>query len=734
MPRSASVEQVNGRPVLVIDGQVTTELWCFANAAGAADFVAGDCRICEFPLNVQHAWWRGIGAYDFTRAEQEVDALLAVSADLLLVPRLMFGFMGEQWYRDLHPDELSIARSSAGDTLNYADEGAHYVEVWQSAGAAQWLGDAATALAAFVQHFEQRNGARIIGYHIGGGISTEWFRWWNFVEEAYEDYSTPAVVAFRAFLKERYCDNARLQQAWRRADVTLDNATVPEPERQHTPRLGYFRHPTEERDVVDWLECLSMLNITQALGLCAAAKAACQRQKLTGTFFGYYWPHWNTRSPARFGHIGLHRLLSSPDVDFICSPYHYDNRRAGGFHHSQTVPQAIERAGKLHVDEIDNPTHLRNRNKPVCDLPGLPESPAASCRTLVRDAAAVLGTAGTAWWMDLQLDRWYADATIQRTLREMQALARQTAEWSSESQAEIALVVDDASSAWCDLNSSLSQYFTALSRQFEWGDLGFPVDTLMLDEVADVRPYKVYLMLNAWHLAGRRRAAVLDQVRQSGATAVWFYGGGYYDTDRHGAVAVSEAVGMSVVEDPTATFLELETVSGAHPLLTEAGDPPRGQKRFGTILEPERRARLLAMGPKGLDDPAAPRFIVDDDDATPLGRYLQDERIGLASVERDGWRSVYCGVPMMPGWLVRRIALQAGVHPYTGMGYAVHQRGPLVCVYAPQGGRPTVVAPADRDITQLACGPDGRWGPRGDVGPELSVSLLAEETAFFYCA
>jgi hypothetical protein len=760
MGLSACVRQVNGRPMLVVSGEPTTEFWCYGQPNAIGDFVAGGVRICQFHVVHGDTWWRGDGRYDFAGVEQQFDEFLRQAPHVLLIPRIGFGYKGEGWWAEQHPDELSVGCRLDGTPADYTKERCHHVDNWYSAGSGQWARDAAVALAAFVRHFEQRNGENVLGYQIGGGISCEWFRWWNFVEEVYEDYSPAAQRAFRAYLRERYKQDAALQAAWGRRDVTLATAEVPSPARQHRPQLGYFRDPVAERDVIDWLQCLTELNVGQILTLAAAAKQACERRKLVGVFYGYLWPHWNTQSPARSGHLGLGRLLASPDIDYISSPFHYDNRGVGGFHHSQTVPQAIERAGKLHVDEIDSPTHLEQGPQHWPYSPhALPTDAETTRQVLRRDAAAVLGTAGTAWWMDLRHSRWFADEQIHAELRETQALARQAREWSVESRAEVALVIDDASTAYCDLRSNLNQYFTSLPRQFEWGDLGFPLDTVLLSEVggknvsdAFFRRYKVWLFLNAWHVDDAARATMLERVRQPGVTSVWFYGAGFFDGQRCGAEGVSELVGMRVAMQTEAVVPEIEVQNEHSPLTAPAADMPRGGARFGARLRRGASAgeaapgkprcgarlreleeeRLVRENPRSWDTPAAPVFAVTDENATALGRYLHDGSVGLACVERDGWRSIYCGAPMLPGWLLARIAATAGVHAWTPPGCTVHQRGPLVAVYAPQGGTVAIQAPRGQRLSPLELSAAGQeWQAGTEWAKRLTLPFGPRQTRFF---
>jgi len=732
MALAAAVQVANGRPMLHINGTPTNEFWCYGDAGGIEDFAAGGVRICQFPVAVP--WWTGPAQYDFTQGDARVQALLARQPQALLIPRLCFSYAGETWWTAQHPDELAAGRDVHDQPVDYGPIRGGPHECWPSAGSTLWTEQAAAATEAFVRHCEERYGDNMLGYHPGGGITTEWFRWWTFIDGAYEDYSPAATAGFRAFLRERYADDAALQQAWAQPEVTRDTAAVPAASRQHAPALGFFRDPTRERDVLDWLECLSTLNARQALALCAAAKQGCARRKIVGAFFGYFWPHWNTQNPARTGHLALRLLLQSPDVDYISSPYHYDNRAVGGFHHSQSLPQAIERAGKLHVDEIDTGTHLSEPHRWPFEVQARPANAAASCRLLRRDAAAVLGTAGTGWWMDLHLTRWFADATVQAELRDLQQLARQAKEWACPSTAEVALVIDDASPRFAHLGSELNQYFTAMPRQFEWSDLGFPVDTLLLSEVPALRPYKLYVFLNCWHVDTATRAALSTRLRHNGMNAIWFYGAGFYSDAHHGTACIGELTGINVYSEsgPAAPAIQLR--DSGHPLLEQSLTTPRGALRFGVGLTPERQHRLVRDNPRGWETPAAPLFIVDDADATVLGHYVHDGSPGIAILERGGWSSLWCGAPMLPGWLLHRVAMAAGVHAYTPPGCQVWQRGPLLAVYAPAGGPVTLSARPGHLLTPLIPkGSERAWRPDTsiDPAPDLMLPFAPGETRFF---
>ncbi|MBN2445341.1 MAG: beta-galactosidase [Phycisphaerae bacterium] len=733
MGLTVKVAKHNGRPMLFINGEPTTEFWSYGDPNAIDDFVQSGLRICQFHVPMP-SWWTGPGQYDFAPTDAKIDEFLARQPDTLLMPRVNFGYEGEGWWAAQHPDELAEGRNLDNQPVNYDEVRVCPVDCWYSAGSRVWTTDAAAAMEAFVRHCEERYPDRVIGYQIGGGISAEWFRWWNFVDDTYEDYSPAAHTAFREFLKNRYANDAALQVAWGRADATLAAAEVPAPRRLHEPKAGFFRDPLAERDIIDWLECLSTGNVSQIIALCQAAKRGCDNRKIVGSFYGYFWPHHNTQNPARSGHLNLRQLLASDAIDYISSPYHYDHRMLGGFHHSETVPQVVERAGKLHLDEIDTPTHTATPGAWPCPQQDPPRNSRESCRLLQRDAAAVLGTAGVAWWMDLMHHRWYQDPHVQTEVRDLQQLAIETREWSCDSRADVALVIDDRSYAHADLHANANLYFSALPRQFEWSDLGFPFDTLMLSEFATTRPYKLYVFMNCWVVDTEQRRAIHERVRKTGMAAVWFYGAGFCEGSRQDAELISDLTGIRVYDECDPAVPEITLRDSGHPFVEQSLTVPRGAMRFGARLSTKQQKLTVAANPRGWDTPLSPWFVVDDPAATVLGDYVHDGSPGLAVLERGGWCSVYCGAPMLPGWVLRRIAESAGTHLYAPQGTQVYQRGPLLGVYRPTAGEITLSAPAGQQLSLLVPkGSQRRWRPDTTVNPapELHLTFEPSETKFF---
>src|SRR5262245_21033253 len=94
----ACVKTVNGRPMLVIDGQPTTEFWCYGWPNAIRHFDAAGLRICQFHVEGP-SWWTGPGRYDFSRVERQIDDFLNQCPAALLLPRICFGYDGEEWWR-----------------------------------------------------------------------------------------------------------------------------------------------------------------------------------------------------------------------------------------------------------------------------------------------------------------------------------------------------------------------------------------------------------------------------------------------------------------------------------------------------------------------------------------------------------------------------------------------------------------------------------------------------------
>jgi hypothetical protein len=189
---------------------------------------------------------------------------------------------------------------------------------------------------------------------------------------------------------------------------------------------------------------------------------------------------------------------------------------------------------------------------------------------------------------------------------------------------------------------------------------------------------------------------------------------------------------VRLVAEPSVPEIDLLAVG--HLLLSDSDLLPRGAMRFGARLDEESKALLVSGPGHNWDAAAGPTFVVEDDRAAMLGTYVQGGRPGMAVREGDGWRSIYCGAPLLPAWLFRRIAMLAGVHLYTPGDAQVFHRGPLVAVYKPGGGPLTISARPGQRLQALVPDPiSDHWQPDPGMqaSPVLSAVFQEDETKFY---
>ena len=144
---TARVEPFNGRPMLFINGEPTTEFWCYGDPNAIGDFASSGIRICQFHVPFP-SWWTGPGHYDFRPTDEKIEEFCAKAESILLMPRVSFGYVGEEWWGESHPDELAVGLDADGRPVDYREVRIRPVGCWFSSGSQEWTRDAAQAMRA----------------------------------------------------------------------------------------------------------------------------------------------------------------------------------------------------------------------------------------------------------------------------------------------------------------------------------------------------------------------------------------------------------------------------------------------------------------------------------------------------------------------------------------------------------------------------------------------------------
>ena len=673
----AEVRPWHGSPALVLDGKPVFPAinWVPAPQPDKWEFEEQARRSAETGIHVyafdvgKGTEWVGPGAgragdFDFSTVEARFRRVIRADPDALFHLRVYLETGHDDWWEKAYPGECETLSDGRRNGMSFASS--------------VWRDQAKAFLRAYLGHLE-RTGLhrRVIAYQVGAGHTGEWVKGASSMSAVCGDFSRPMHGYFQAWLRARYRgDVASLRAAWHDASATFEAAEVPKAERQLEARLYTFRDPALEQDVIDYFQALADLCAGAVVDLCRTVKEATGGARLAGAFYGYLmdlaWnggffrerPDSDYSTYQRSGHLGLRRVLESPHVDFLASPYSYGFRGMGGDSPSMLPAATVSLHGKLLLVEDDTRTHADREDPNYGQVKTLD----ASRVILRRNLAHYLTHAEGTWWA-----RWKVDTAkvpeFAALLKEFKDLGERSMALDRSSASEIAVLVDDESfyHETCRYNLDIPLVF----QQKLWGlpRLGAPFDVFLLDDLLAGRlgPYRLYLFLNAFRLDPERRAKLAGEVRKDGRTALWVYAPGY----------LRDGPALENMEEVTGFRFGL-------------GEQPWGPLVHVTDFGHPITARLSQGLSWGTNNKLAPIFHVDDPAARVLGEVVYSQgncRPGFAVKEFPGWRSVYSSAPNLPADVLRGTARYAGVHIYSDAGDVLYANRSLLGVHSLSGGK-----------------------------------------------
>jgi hypothetical protein len=730
---TSEVRIQEGMPALYVNGKLTSTLTFYArHPEDVWPFPKAGIRIADFSVPFG---WTGPGQYDFAESDKIMDAYLKQDPHLLALPR--FGVQPGAWWCKEYPDE--ITRHGDGTPAVFP------APCHPSFASAKYREMAHAALDAFLAHMESRYGNRIAGYFPGNGIYGEWFSWnayWEVPpgspppdEFGVEDYSAPARSAFQQWLRKRYDNSVEaLRRGWGDPQATFETATAPSQEARRRPQHGIFFDPAVSSRVPDYFEFYNDLISDVLVEQCRWTKAAIGGRKVVGSFYGYLWTNYPHLSLNHSGHLRLHKVLHTPEIDFIAGPHTYDNRGVGGADTAQTLPDSIAMHGKLYFNEVDTETHLQKRQWRWGDSLRNPQNFEETRGLLLRDFAYAFTRKFGMWYMEL-LSGTYTDPQIIGLLSKVREIDAHYLAADKRSASDIAVVLDEDSYRYFGDGEVFLTALMSAQKQWELSYIGAPYDTWLMADLQDpaMRDYKMYIFLNTFRVSEAARAAIQKKLKLNHATAVWVYAPGYIG----GTLSpenIRALTGIRVSEDRSAGELHVDLANGDHPYVSGL---PHGFA-YGTDVNVEaiKRTfdhRLYLKDPTDValkrDLPGfhvAPRFYGDDPGAVVLGKLAGLNRPGLLVKEQDGWTSVYSSAPILPAALLRGIARAAGCHLYTDAGDVVYADNNFLAIYSPSGGRRTVHLPRAARVVDLI---EGK--ALAENSAEFEIEIPANTTRLF---
>jgi len=719
---TAHVRQHNGTPTVFLDGKpvFASYMWGhsptskeYSMTAIARSYAEAGIHFYDFDVGAggPEPEWCGPAPdrenhFDFSTVQARFGRILDADPDARFHLRVYME-MNAQWWKDMYPDEREVDDSGQPLTQSFASR------IWREQ-AKQFLRE----YIAYLQAIGLAD--RVIAYQTGAGHTGEWVKGLTSMRTPCGDYSQPMRRQFRDWLRVHYAnDVAQLRAAWANPDVTFDTAEVPPASAQWQTTHGSFRDPRREQAVIDYYHSLADLCGDLIIDFNRTVKEATNGQALAGAFYGYLlelaWnagffsegPDSDYTTTQRSGHLGLAKVLRSPYVDFLVSPYSYGYRGIGGHGAPMPPTESARLHGKLYIFEEDSRTYLAPPNAGF----GRTDSLSDSVAVLQRNMAEVLTRGMGIWWSSgsSHIDP-IQEPAFQPLLKRFQELGTFALHLDRQPAAEIAVLLDDESFFYESIRNELD--LPLIFQQRLWGlpKLGAPADYYLLQDLLEDRlpPYKLYVFLNPFHLDASRRQALRERLCRDGRVALWIYAPGYL-ADEPDIQHMTDLTGFQFAQGDYAWGPLMHVTDFDHPITQ---DLPQDLV-WGT------NSRLC------------PLFHLDDPQARILGQVVYSQgrcRPGLGVKPFPTWTSVYCAAPNLPAPLLRGIARFAGVHLYNEQGDVLYATPQLLGVHTVEGGERTFQLPQQAEAVY------DLFGQRllAERVRQFQVILPPRSTALFY--
>jgi hypothetical protein len=715
---AAEVRPYNGAPTLFLNGRPAFAgmYWVAAPEPDRWDFAEqakrnADAGIHLYAFDVgKGREWIGPGTdpahpYDFSSLKSRFSRILEADPQALLHLRIYLETGHDDWWEKAYPEECEITSEGKRNGQSFAS--------------AVWRQQAKDFLEAYAEALERAGLLdHLLACQVGAGHTGEWVKGESSMYWPCGDYSEPMRRHFRAWLRRKYGESVpAIRTAWANRQAAFDAAEVPSAPAQLNARRYTFRDPRLERNVIDYYECLAELCADCLIDFCGAVKRATGRQKLAGAFYGYLldlaWngaffkerPDSDYSTYQRSGHLGLARVLRSPDVDFLVSPYSYGFRGIGGDGPSMLPAESARLHGKLVLIEDDTRTHADHADTNYGRARNLSESVAILRRNFV--GAAVRGQG--IWWAAWKVDTVKEPAFLP-LLKTFQRLGTFALSLDRRLSSEIAVVIDDESIYYESDRNSMDLPLIFEQRLRGLPRLGAPFDTYLLKDLLEAQcpPYKLYVFLNPFHLDEARGSALKKLLRRDRRVALWIYAPGLIQDD-----------------------LSLENMRDLTGIQFGMGEQPWGPFVHITDFDHPITRGLTQDLFWGTDAKLAPLFHVADPEARELGQVVYSQgncKPGFALKTFPGWTSVYSAAPNVPSSVLRGIARFAGVHIYSDAGDVLYASRRLLGVHTAAGGQRVIRLPAAVEVVHDLF-EDKRIAANA---AEFEVSLAPASTSLYY--
>lgn len=589
--------------------------------------LARDAGVNLVSFSAPNCWAPPEKPVDWAALDSLCRRIIAANPDVLLVPRVSAD--APDWWLERHPqarmvydiDQVRPDHASVSDRTYRADAAAHIERLCRH------LCDA------FPRHFA--------GIHPCGQNTGEWFYQGSW-ERPLSGYDPATLAAFRAWLKTRGEDDAAA-------------ATVPTDTERRAHPFGLLRDPARENRRIDFARFQQVEMADHVAALAAACRRGTAGRKLVVFFYGYVFEFGALENGApTSGHYALGRLLSSPDIDILCSPVSYTDRAWLGTAPCMSAAESVQHAGILWLNEDDSRTFLDLRPAEHVQEGGLVNLEQTRQVLLRNTAQAALRGFGT-WWMDLPAQGWFDDARIWQEMIRLQPVDAAMLRRSQPFTPDVAMITDEDSMCHLTGGSAGAARPLTYDVRADFGRMGAPFGQYLLGDVlAHNVPARLQVFLSAWSLSTEQRRA-LTANRPAAVTRLWCWAPGWLYPDRQDVAGIAEVTGFRARPIALPSAEVTPTPEGRrHGLLAPFGPKAPIQPLFAVDARPDEAWATYADGTVAV---AARR--------RAPGGVSNEPAVGNRSAGgADGW-DVFVGTPRLTPELLRAAGKLAGVHLFT---------------------------------------------------------------------
>ncbi len=666
-PKSSHVEMVQGRPMIMIDGEphypmiyaltdTPSGRWTWEELPqhNIRNFCRSSIHLFQFDVSLEHIWTEEDG-WDLTIPRKQIAGALQACPDAAVIFR--FHLRAPRWWLHQHPEEwVKYADTDYKEEQAYAllriieHDNGPVRRV--SMASKKWKAKISEKFTQFLETFSQTPEANaLIGIQVANGVYGEWHNWGFFANEP--DVSAPMTQAFQSWLREKYQTEDALRAAWNQPDIRFETVTAPGMDERATD--GLIRDLKTERKVIDYFECMHQVVADNIIHFAGLVKTHWPRPIITGTFYGYYFSVFGRQAPG--GHLQLRRILESDVIDYLSGPQAYgpESIDLGDPYRSRSLITSVRLNNKLWLDEMDVEPKL-----PVMKY-GMDHYHTAVQRSVadIRRNVSFSFTKGMGLWFydfnvaGVDLDGYrpkhagsqgnWDQPVVMRQVEQMHRLFRQQAlEEPYRTEADVLFVYDTDSFYY---TASLTDSDPVSHTLIDHNTLaafrsGIIFDPIHLDDLpkVDLEQYRVVVFNNTYLLDQEERAYIQDRVAADGRRIFWFYAPGFIDEDQGES-------GLTLVEQLTGFKLETARFDEA----PEISLPLSGREDV-----------LYQVG----DAPFSPVFAVNDPEADAIAHFTEGGAVAIAQKTMKDHQAWFVSLPSQQTQPLRLLLERAGAHIY----------------------------------------------------------------------